>query len=521
MSRTHRFIFALGSSYIALAANVLYVVFSIPLALHYLSPQQFGLWSIVVPLREYLSLFDLGLSTSVARLLVDAKDDINGGLYGSLLQTATLIFGALAIIVISFGFFFSHTISLVMAIPPDLAPVFETLIRWQCAITAITFLSAPFGFLPLWSHQRSDLTNFALVGFFAAGLLSMWIGLKAGLGLYSIVLSNAVSAVTSIGFMTLASLCQKLFPTKGHWGAISKERFWEVCHFSRDMFVVGVASEVIYLSQMVLVSRILGLNGAGVWSVCVKSFNMARLLIFKLYDASSAALSEMIVRGELDRFRARFANIIALSALSAAFFAVFLAFANAGFVKIWTGGKLTWDMASDITAAIYLFSFTVARCYTGLTGILKKVQSFKYVSLAEGFLVILGSIILTPRLGFWGILLSSLFANLLCSGLYGMFRVSRHFGLSIGEVTVDWLTNALLYTLAFVLCCFPLFWLGERLGGTLAFLASASLSGLLGLVLALLLGLPGDLRKDLVCSATEFLGRYFPRRGQRSAALVD
>jgi hypothetical protein len=199
MSRKRRFLFALGSSYVALVANVFYVAATIPLALHYLTREEFGLWSVVAPVRDCLMLLDFGVSASVARLLVDTKDDINGGVYGSLLKTASLIFAILAVMIASSGFLLSHPISHMMGIPPNLVSTFEALVQWQFVITSVFFLTTPFGYLPLWSHQRSDVANFASVGFFAAGLLFMWIGFKTGMRTFSLVLSNVASALVSIG----------------------------------------------------------------------------------------------------------------------------------------------------------------------------------------------------------------------------------------------------------------------------------------------------------------------------------
>jgi len=73
MSRKRRFITALGSGYLALIANVVFTAVSVPLALHYLSKEEFGLWSVVLQITGYLSLLDLGVGQSVSRLLVDSK----------------------------------------------------------------------------------------------------------------------------------------------------------------------------------------------------------------------------------------------------------------------------------------------------------------------------------------------------------------------------------------------------------------------------------------------------------------
>src|SRR5260370_29360926 len=82
ISRTKRFASALASGYLALAANVVYTLASIPLALHYLTREEFGLWAVVGQITGYFALLDFGVGQSVSRILIDYKDDVNGGEYG-------------------------------------------------------------------------------------------------------------------------------------------------------------------------------------------------------------------------------------------------------------------------------------------------------------------------------------------------------------------------------------------------------------------------------------------------------
>jgi O-antigen/teichoic acid export membrane protein len=498
MSRKRRFIFALGSGYVALVANILYTGTSIPLALHYLTREEFGLWAVVLQLTGYLALLDLGVGVSVSRLLVDAKDDINGGIYGSILKTASVARAFQACIVVAIGFLFSHPLSSLMGIPPRLAPTFETLLQWQCVAMSFSRLAAPFGYLPLWSHQRLDLINFASVALFAANFLFLWIGFKIGLRTFSLLLSNVAGTVVIVSLLFLATTRLKLLPSRSHWGTLSWERSREVFHFSRDLFIVGLAGQLISASQVILVSRLLGLDAAAVWSVCTKSYNMAQLVIFRVCDSACAGFSEMIVRGEIARFRSRLASIVLITAVGAGFFGVLGAFANRGFVNLWTGGRVSWDMWSDIAAGAYLFSFAVTRCYTELTVLVKNVGNYKYFSLLEGVLGIVGGLILAPRFHFFGVLLASLLANLLCSGAYGAFRVSRYFNTSMVEVTFGWLKSAFVCVVAFALAAGGIFWLGSRFSGPFPFLITTASAGLAGIVIALLCGIPSEIRQELM-----------------------
>ena len=64
MSRIKRFAHSLVSGYVFLGANALYTLASVPLALHYLSKPEFGLWAVATQIAGYLMLIDFGLGTS-------------------------------------------------------------------------------------------------------------------------------------------------------------------------------------------------------------------------------------------------------------------------------------------------------------------------------------------------------------------------------------------------------------------------------------------------------------------------
>src|ERR1700730_2166324 len=81
-SRLRRFVHAVASGYAQLAANVFYVLASVPLALHFLQKREFGLWALAMQLSGYLQLIDFGMSASVSRHLIDHKDSPETGEYG-------------------------------------------------------------------------------------------------------------------------------------------------------------------------------------------------------------------------------------------------------------------------------------------------------------------------------------------------------------------------------------------------------------------------------------------------------
>src|ERR1035437_4127264 len=90
MSRFRLAVHGVASGYVMLAVTAVFGLASVPVALHYLSKEQFGLWALMMTLVGYLNLVDMGMSGSIARLLIDFKDDRDGGHYGSLIKTGWL-----------------------------------------------------------------------------------------------------------------------------------------------------------------------------------------------------------------------------------------------------------------------------------------------------------------------------------------------------------------------------------------------------------------------------------------------
>src|ERR1700730_4752043 len=196
MSRRKRLFFSLGSGYPAFTANEIHTGASVTRALHYLSATLFGLWAVVVQISGYLTLLDFGVNSSVARLLVDHKDDLNGGTYGSLLKSAGIIFAAQGVVVLAIGIIGSPVLANLVGVTSSLRSDFSLLMVVQCAFLAIAFLTKPF-YLTLWSHQRSDVVNYTAIGSLLPNLIALWLGFASGLGIIAFPVSQFAGLVVN------------------------------------------------------------------------------------------------------------------------------------------------------------------------------------------------------------------------------------------------------------------------------------------------------------------------------------
>ena len=162
MSRLKRVADSVASGYVVLGVTAIYALASLPLALHYLSKERFGLWGLMASISGHLSLIDAGMSGWVARLLIDYKDQREGGTYGSLIKTGWLVLLVQGLIICSVGFGLAPLLCNLEDIQPQLRTEFIQLLRWQSIALAVQFCTRIFGHI-LQAHQRIDLINYSQV----------------------------------------------------------------------------------------------------------------------------------------------------------------------------------------------------------------------------------------------------------------------------------------------------------------------------------------------------------------------
>ena len=163
MSRFKRFAHSLASGYLLLGTNVVFTLAQVPLALHYLTKSEFGLWALTTQITGYLLMLDLGMSGSLVRNLIDHKDDKGGGKYGSIILTGSLVLLIQGVCIVLGGVILSFGLAwLFPSVEPSLMDDFQILVAGQCILVGVTFVGRIASFI-LQAHQRFDVSNYASI----------------------------------------------------------------------------------------------------------------------------------------------------------------------------------------------------------------------------------------------------------------------------------------------------------------------------------------------------------------------
>jgi O-antigen/teichoic acid export membrane protein len=514
MSRLKNFSRNLATSYLQLGVNVTYSLISVPLILHWLPKQEFGLWALLVQLLLYMNLLDLGMNQAVARFLVDHKDRRSDGNYGSLLKVSFLVGAIQGLAILAAVLLAAPWLTEVLKVPAENRQTFIDLLRIQGVVSALSYCANPLQIL-LNAHQRMDIVSRqSIIGMvLSLGLLVVFLTLNCGI--YSFIYSNAIVAL--IAPCDYLWQCRRLgfLPHAGEWGKVTWRRFKELFFYGKDVFLFHVGVMLITASPTIVIAYALGLETAAIWTVGTKIFLLIRLLVIQPYGAAAPALYEMHARDEVERLRARFQNVVLLCASLGAFLGVSFVLCNSLFVTVWTSGKIGWSPLNDVLLAVWLLfsSFQMPHC--SFVSVTKQIGGLRYLFFLEGCAIVLLSLALASRWSLPGIILSLVVCVLTFSYPYGLWRGAVYFNTRFRHLAIQWVAPSLklvaIYAplaaaIWFSTLGIPVFW---RLT------IHAVFAGMVGGLLFLRIGLPRDMinevRSRLPRSALVLFDRVFSK----------
>jgi len=414
--RTYNFIRSLGAGYFAIAVNIAYTVASVPLALHYLGKEQFGLWALAQQIMGYLMLLDLGVSSAVSRFIADTKDEVNGGEYGSMLLSGGIVFVAQGILIGIAGFIFSFFAPILFSVPQHLANDFTNVLIIITALAGISVALRTLG-APLWAFQRMDISYGLGSLTLLTSLAALWGGFYLGWGIYSFAVAGIPAAFLCPAITLWVCWKSGFYPTARNWGRPHWSLFRKIFSFGHDVVWVSLGSQLVNASQIMILSRVAGLDIAATYAIGTKLFTMGQQFAGRIIETSAPGLTEMFVRGETAKFHIRFANVAVLTTLLATVSTSALMAGNTPFVSFWTSGSIHWSLFFDFALAALLIATSLSRCLISLFGISGNMRPIRHIYFAEGSLFIALALPATTYFGIGGLLTASLVAHVAANSI--------------------------------------------------------------------------------------------------------
>jgi O-antigen/teichoic acid export membrane protein len=488
-----------------MASNTVFSLASVPLAMHYLSNAECGLWTLALQATSYLLLLDAGISAAVGRYLIDYKDNKEGGDYGSVIKTGCLVLLVQGACIAVGGSLLAWFLPALCNVPPSFVFVFRVLVAGQCLLTGVFFLSRILMGL-LQAHHRFDVMNYSQIGQLAVTFGVQWVTFHLGWGLYSLLAATVAGQVFWAGYNLSCVIGLRLFPEK-NWGRASMKVFREVFAYGKDLFLLTLGLQLLNYSQVVIITRSQGPEAAWVWSTATKAFQLAFQFVQRIFDFSGTALGEMMVRGEREKLRRRYGDILLLTASVAVFAAISVAVCNSSFVTVWTRGRVGWSRWNDALMGVLILLNCVTRCQVGLSGYARQIQTMRWVYFLEGASFAVVAFAVAPYFGIPGIIVVAIVADLACSGAYGFRWASRYLVVSLREIGCSWLKPAGRYLLMMAPLAAVIALATLKLSPLPRLLTSSASLLVVGLPLLWRLGFTEELRGDLKTALARLRGQ--------------
>lgn len=495
MSRLKNYASALGSSYLALGAYVASTLISVPLALKYLSKPEFALWGLTLQIAGYIALIDFGMA-GASRILIDHKDRKDEPTYGSVIQTTVAVSLVQALLIAAGGVVLAFGLGNAVRVPEAFHHEFVLLMLGQCGLLAGTFMTRIFTFL-LSAHQRQDVLNYTNAISYPINLAVLWLCFELGAGVFSTIWAQLAGWLLTN--TVTGSWCFRLhlFPHSGCWGRPSWARFSELFAYGRDIFLILAGWQLINASQIILITRQLGLEAAAIWVICTRSYTIIVQVIYRIFDNSCPALAEIIVRRDTPRLLYRFRSIVVVSASAAVFAGVVFALCNQPFVRVWTDGKASWPVTNDILLAVALVISVIVRCHVGLTGQTKELRMMRFVPFLEGLWLAGLSLPVLRWSGVAGMLLVAITGTLLVTFPYSTWRTANYFQLPWSQVAANWSWPTMRLALLLAPIASIIYLSTRPLSPLLQLILNGVVAGAVGAWLLARYGLNSDLRQEL------------------------
>lgn len=496
MSRLKQFTRSMMSSYAHLVVNVFYTLASVPLALKYLTKEEFGLWALTLQIANYMALVDLGMGSSIARILIDHKDERASGHYGGAIQSAILVGLAQAGIILVVGLSLLPMLAIWFRISFDLRHSFYWLMAGQVMLTAAVFSTRILAQI-LYAWQRIDLTNYAGIVQLATGLVALWTSFALGCGIFSLLIGTVIGWICGTVLTLWFCSALRLWPQKGEWGRASKEQFRELFNYGAEVFLIAIGAQLIISSQTLLVFRVLGAEAAALWSVMTKVFTLVTQIVWKIIGNAMPVFAEMQVRQEWNRFWERYRQLFVGANVFAGICAVIFAACNRLFIAVWTHGKFSWHPVNDVLLAAWMILLTQQCCHNSVIATLKQIKTLKYVYILEGIAFVFLTLFILPSTGITGMLVCSVAATALCTWLTGSWRIAALLDSGWKQLLWDWQKPLVRILLPMIPCWLAIHFASRNAGELVQLILNGCLLALIGAWVSVRFALPLDSVREI------------------------
>ncbi|HEX5234140.1 MAG TPA: oligosaccharide flippase family protein [Silvibacterium sp.] len=396
-----------------------------PFIIHWLGPEQYGIWALAGAFVGYYSLLDLGLSGAVFTHMshaIGAQDYENGArIYRTGLSIFSLLGGILVVVTlcIAAGVLLlhpSHSITLSIVV---------LVVGFQ---TAVSFpMRAPFGVLNAGSHFET--TSLVLIMSAVLRTIGTVVVLRAGKGVLGLAVINLLAWIPGYTLVCIAVHWRYPFIRPRALGKWDRPTAHKLFSFGVPVLIGQIADRIRLQTDTLVVSLFLGLSA-------VTHYNIATTLdlyymdgILAIIGVLTPVLSMQMSARDTAGMRSSILTGTRLAICTGGFAAFGLIVLGKDFIRRWMGSAYVdaYPVLVVLVAAMFLDlwqSTTVNALFATM-----HQKTYAKVNISEAIANLFLSLALAPRFGMLGIALGTLIPSVMVRGFVQPWIVERKLGI--------------------------------------------------------------------------------------------
>ena len=423
------------TSYATMACTVVTALLTMRLATGALTREEFGLWSFTTQSVGYFLLLDFGVSNSLGRLF---GEPLASGDQRSINSWFTLSVSVLAlqgIIILVVGMILRAWVLEWFNIPLVLRPEASKLWLAFLVIQALNFPLRVTSAI-LYAQNRAYLSNlFPLVTAWISLILFYWM-LKNDAGVMAYAWSSGVGVLLG-GLAGLIAMYLGPDRFRFSLAGVTWMQIKELFTFSFSVFAVSIAVQVVFSSQALIITKMLGLGAGAIYNVTSRLPLLAMQMLWRPFDAFCPRWQSAHCDGLDQKITAEFRIMARISFLCSMVAAVGLILVNPIFVTGWAKGEYFGGSALNGLFGLFVIMQTLGHCYSFGFVLHKKMRIYTQVVCISTVMAICLMILGVKWLGLAGIPAGLLATDLLLGVWFYVIKGGALIGVKAGRTTLS------------------------------------------------------------------------------------
>lgn len=353
----------------------------VPITLHYLENETYGVWLTITSILYWFSFFDIGLGNGMRNYLTEALSKGNYAIGRAYLSTTLLMLSFLAI---GLAVIFAFPLSFI-----DMAGLFNTttvssgMLRQVMCIavvfTLVLFVVKNIGYVFV-ALQHYALNDALVVGGSVLSLLAVYVlSLTTEGNLTYVVLAFTVIPVV-VYFLAAIPIFYRYPELRPSLKAVDWQLGKRIVTKGLGFFFIQITScLVIYGSSNLFITNLCGPSSVTTYNIAYKFFFLLAIGYTIVIAPMWNAYTDAYVKGEMGWIQSNFRRTLNIWCLTLVAGLLMLSFSGL-FYKLWVGDSVNVPFTTSAWVLIYISAYNLNNCATYLLNGLNKIRVQIYTS---------------------------------------------------------------------------------------------------------------------------------------------